>query len=59
VQDIGCDLDQGFLTGRPVSLTELLKPRSVGPIISEGPAGRTVAFPTAVGSPPSGRMAAG
>jgi EAL domain-containing protein (putative c-di-GMP-specific phosphodiesterase class I)/GGDEF domain-containing protein len=59
VQDIGCDLVQGFLTGRPVSLTELLKPRSVGPIISEGPAGRAVAFPTAVGPPPSGRMAAG
>jgi EAL domain-containing protein (putative c-di-GMP-specific phosphodiesterase class I) len=58
VQDIGCDLVQGFLTGRPVPLTELLKPRSAGPTISEGPGGLAAAFPTAVGPPPPGRRAA-
>jgi predicted signal transduction protein with EAL and GGDEF domain len=57
VQDIGCDLVQGFLTGRPVPLTELLKPCTAGPTISEGPAGLAVAFPTAVGLPPGRRAA--
>ena len=58
VQDIGCDLVQGFLTGRPVPLTELLKPRSAGPTISEGPGGLAVAFPAAGGPPQPGRRAA-
>ena len=56
VQEIGCDLVQGFLTGRPVPLTELLKPRPAGPTISEGPAGRPSPFPPRWDRHPAGGL---
>ena len=54
VQDIGCDLVQGYLTGRPAPLHDLLKPRPSGHAHSTGPAGALAPFPTVVRPSPSG-----